>query len=128
MMIQKLSRRNFLKSLALVGAVIPFLGNPLRALAAEAKKGEAKKDEALPAGQKAVSESDPVAMAIGYKANIKDVDYKKYPKRKEAAAKNDFCDNCALYTASNGGWGKCQMLTSGLVAAKGWCGSYSRKS
>ncbi len=69
-----------------------------------------------------------VTAVLGYKHNIKDVDYKKFPKRKEAANKNQFCDNCQFYTPANAAWGKCQMIAAGVVNAKGWCGSWAKKA
>ena len=79
------------------------------------------KDSPLPAGKVAVPATDPVAKAIGYVADIKSLD--KSAKR----GSKDFCNNCALYTAVDAHWGRCQMLTSGLVTAQGWCRSYSKK-
>jgi len=114
-------RREFVTRVALLVAAIPFLG---RAWVSEALA----KEEPLPAGMKAVPETDPVASAIGYKADVKNIDYAKYPQRKKPDAKNQFCENCSLYTKSNASWGKCQMLTAGVVAAKGWCGSWSKKT
>ena len=119
------SRRQFLKRLAILTAAIPFsrlLSSPLNAYA------KTEKAVPLPSGQTAVSESDPVASAIGYHQHIKDIDYVKYPQRKKPEAKNQFCKTCALFTPVNDGWGKCQMLTAGLVSAEGWCGSWSKKS
>jgi len=94
-----------------------------------AQKSPAKSKEVpLPAGQAAVALTDPIAQALGYRPNVKDVDYAKYPQRKKADAKNQFCKSCALYTPVNEGWGKCTMMSSGLVAAEGWCGSWNKKS
>lgn len=129
----RLNRRGFLKQLALVIASIPMLfvaGSGLSRAAekAAAPKKDDKKGDPLPDGQKEVPATDAVAQAIGYKANVADIDYKRYPQRKDAKNKNQFCENCALYTGVNKSWGKCSMLTSGLVAAKGWCGSYSKKA
>jgi len=119
------SRRSFIKQIALMATAIPFAGVILNSLTALAKE---KKSSPLPAGQTAVSESDPVAAAIGYRAHIKDIDFAKYPQRKKPEAKNQTCKSCALYTSVNDSWGKCQMLTSGLISAEGWCGSWNKKS
>ena len=121
-------RRQFIKASAVGLLAIPVIGLFRGVQAAKAAKGAAKAASPLPSGMKAVSETDPVATAIGYKANIKDIDYEKYPQRKKPDAKNQFCNNCALYTASNDSWGKCQMLTSGVVAGEGWCGSWNKKA
>lgn len=83
-------------------------------------------DKALPAGATACPETDPVAAAIGYKQDGKKIDLTKYPQFKKD--KKAACDNCSLYTKTNDGWGKCQMLTAGLVTAKGLCGSYNKKA
>jgi secreted PhoX family phosphatase len=118
----KINRRQFVKTSAftlLASFAAPSL---LRSAFATDKK------EALPAGSTAVLETDPVAAAIGYKADVTKIDFKKFPKRKLPDAKNQNCKNCALYTPVNGSWGKCQMLTSGLVSSEGWCGSWSKKA
>jgi hypothetical protein len=123
------SRRTFIKSSALFALSLPFMGIFSSALAA--KKGGVKaavKADPIPEGSTAVSTDDPVASAIGYQPDVKNINFEKYPKRKKPEAKNQFCKNCALYTVENNSWGKCQMLTSGLVHADGWCGSWSKKS
>jgi hypothetical protein len=120
------SRRSFLKKLVLISAAVPaskFLSNGnVSMMSAWAGL------PAVPAGQKSIPETDAVAQALGYKHDIKDIDYKRYPQRKRPEQKANFCNNCALYTAVDGNWGKCQMLQAGLVHAKGWCGSWSKKS
>ncbi len=121
-----LNRRSFLKTATT--SFVAFISVNALGLWTRTGLATAAKESPLPAGESPVSESDPVAQAIGYKANVKDIDFKKYPKRKEAAHKNDFCKSCALYTASNDSWGKCSMLTKGVVAANGWCGSWSKRA
>jgi len=120
----KTDRRQFIKASALALAAIPVSGLFRGVLAGR----PAAKVEPLPPGSTAISEADAVASAIGYKADAKNIDFAKYPQRKKADAKNQFCKSCALYTATNDSWGKCQMLTSGLVSSHGWCGSWSKKS
>ena len=100
------------------GSGLTWAGAPLKS------KGEV----ALPSGEKAAADSDAIVQALGYKPDIKKLDYSKYPQRKKPDAKNQFCKNCALDTPSNDGWGKCQMITNGLVKATGWCGSYNKKA
>jgi len=121
-----ITRRNFLKTTGLwIGslAVFGFMTHK-NALGAPKPKTQTP----LPAGQIEVPPTDPVASAIGYRGNIKDIDYTKYPQRKKPEAKNQLCKSCSLYTASNEGWGKCTMITGGLVAAEGWCASWNKKS
>ena len=114
------TRRQFMKAAAFAAVMIPFAGFRNLGLAAAAKN--------LPAGMTPVPDGDAVAGALGYKASIKDLDYTKYPQRKKKDAQKQFCDTCQLYTKLNGDWGKCQMITGGVVASKGWCGSYSKKA
>lgn len=125
------SRRDFIKSsLVMAGALVlsgSFL-NPLKASAKKAASKTEEKDAPLPPGEKAVDESDALAKALGYHHNVKDIDFTKYPNRKKPEAKDQFCKNCALYTAKNEGWGKCQMIANGLVSAHGWCGSWNKKA
>jgi hypothetical protein len=122
----EVTRRGFLKTAALWVGSLAIFGFSVRKNAVAAP--QAKTPPALPAGQKEVPATDPVASAIGYKGNIKDIDYKKYPQRKKPEAKNQLCKTCSLYTPSNDGWGKCSMITGGLVAADGWCASWNKKS
>jgi hypothetical protein len=61
-----------------------------------------------------VSETDPAAMKLKYKA-----DATKARERQDAKA---FCDNCAYYTGKDGAAsGACAALGDRTVAAKGWC-------
>lgn len=115
------NRRQFLKTALLSLLALPFV-NPMNRVA------QAKGEEPLPAGTNAVPETDAVASALGYKADASKVDFARYPQRKKPESKNQFCKNCALFTPANKSWGKCQMITSGLVNANGWCGSWSKKS
>lgn len=78
------------------------------------------------AEDKPVSESDPLAQALGFKNDAAKVDTKKFPKRKGADAAKQFCDNCAFYTKIDDKTGKCTIFAAqgGIVPAKGWCNSY----
>ena len=46
--------------------------------------------------QPLLSEDDPIAIALGYKADAAQVDTSAYPKRAGTDGANQFCDNCAL--------------------------------
>ena len=37
------------------------------------------------------------------------------------------CANCQLYTAGEGGKGKCQLFPTGLVMGTGYCASWAQK-
>ena len=97
-----LNRRRWIKLVSIAAAAAPF---------AEAAVGR------LAFAADTVSESDPAAAALKYKA-----DATKAPERKDASA---ICDNCAYYTGKPGSSsGPCAALGNRLVAAKGWCTSW----
>lgn len=120
-----MGRRRFLSSTFVMGTVFSLLG--LRFVSEALAKCPDPKNP-LPTGTQAVPATDAVANAIGYKPSVKEIDFTKYPQRKDPKNKDQFCKNCALYTASNACWGKCQMIQSGLVTSDGWCGSWSKKA
>ncbi len=122
------SRRHFIQRTAWIAASVPCVGLLSQVIGPTQLLQAKEKETPLPEGKVAVSEADPVATAIGYKQNAKEIDFKKYPQRKKPEAKSQACATCALYTPENASWGKCQMLTSGLVNHKGWCGSWSKKA
>jgi High potential iron-sulfur protein len=71
-----------------------------------------------------LSESDPTAMALGYKADATKVDTKKFSRY----AAGQTCSSCALYTGAAGASsGPCQIFAGKLVSAQGWCSSYTKK-
>ncbi len=129
----KSTRRDFIRSSLVAFGAFIFSSSLLKPLSAIAKEAEPKdsgttKASALPDGEKKLDESDAVAKALGFHHNVKDTDFTKYPQRNKPEAKNQYCKNCAYYTDKNGAWGKCQMLSNGVVAAEGWCGSWSKKA
>ncbi|MCW7493569.1 high-potential iron-sulfur protein [Leptospira sp. 2 VSF19] len=89
---------------------------------------EKKTSPPLPEGLQPVSESDPTAKALGYHQDAKHTDFNLYPERKEVSAKNQFCKHCAQYTKLNEGWGKCNIITAGIVSSNGWCSAWSQRS
>jgi High potential iron-sulfur protein len=75
--------------------------------------------------QALVDEKDPQATALGYVADAKRVDAKKYPKF--AAGQN--CANCALYQAKAADKsGGCPLFAGKQVAGAGWCSAWARKA
>jgi hypothetical protein len=75
--------------------------------------------------QAKVDEKDPQAVALGYVADTKKVDAKKYPKH--AAAQK--CSNCQLYTGKAAdAWGGCSLFPGKQVAGPGWCSAYIKKA
>lgn len=100
-MSQLIQRRVFLMTLAASTAVV---GTELRA-------------------QALVDEKDAQAAALGYVADAKRVDAKKYPKF--AASQN--CANCALYQAKGDKAGGCPLFAGKQVAGAGWCSAWAKK-
>lgn len=71
-----------------------------------------------------VSESDPTAVALGYKADASTVDKTKFPKY----AAGQSCSSCALYQGAAGASsGPCPIFAGKAVSSKGWCSSYAKK-
>jgi hypothetical protein len=71
-----------------------------------------------------VSESDAMAVSLGYKANASSVDKAKFPQY----AAGQSCSNCALYQGAAGSSsGPCPIFAGKSVSAQGWCASYAKK-
>lgn len=74
--------------------------------------------------QAQLDEKDPQAVALGYVADAKRVDAKKYPRF--AAGQN--CSNCALYKAKpTDKFGGCPLFGTKQVAGAGWCNAWAKK-
>jgi hypothetical protein len=72
-----------------------------------------------------VSESDPTAVALGYKADATKVDKAKYAKY---AAGQD-CSNCSFYQGKpTDAFAPCPMFGGKQVSGKGWCSAYNKKA
>jgi hypothetical protein len=75
--------------------------------------------------QAMVDEKDAQASALGYVADAKKVDVKKYPKF--AATQN--CGGCALYQGKAADKaGGCPLFAGKQVAGAGWCSAWSKKA
>ena len=100
---QPLPRRVFLMTLAASGT----------ALATSAR------------AQAMVDEKDPQAVALGYVADAKRVDTKKFPKY----AAGQVCTNCALYQGkATDKAGGCPLFGAKQVAGPGWCSAWAKKA
>ena len=100
------SRRRFIKNSVVSLAAVPF-ANTLPIGPAQAAD--------------AVSESDPMATALGYK-----MDATKASNRKDNTA---VCGNCSLYSGKPGtSDGPCSVFGGKLVNAKGWCSAWVKKA
>jgi hypothetical protein len=71
-----------------------------------------------------IDESDPLALALGYKADTTKVDSAKYPNHTPTQQ----CSNCKQFqgTATDSAAG-CTLFGGKAVAAKGWCSSWVKK-
>jgi anaerobic selenocysteine-containing dehydrogenase len=75
--------------------------------------------------QAMVDEKDAQAAALGYVADAKKVDIKKYPKF--VAGQN--CTNCALYQGKPADKaGGCPLFAGKQVAGAGWCSAWAKKA
>jgi hypothetical protein len=105
------SRRHFLLKLAATATAPVALGGRLLA-----------QDTPPPVK---LDENDPVAIALGYKADTNKVDQTKYPNHKP----EQVCSNCVLVTPGSpeGEFIPCTAFQNKLVAAGGWCMAYVKK-
>ena len=72
-----------------------------------------------------VSETDPTAQALGYKADASKVDKAKFAK----FAAGQQCGNCSFFQGKAGdAYGGCPMFAGKQVAATGWCSAYNKKA
>ena len=113
-------RREFLKVVGGAALTLPVLG----------KLGQVAFAQEL----KDVAADDPMATALGYSSDATKVDTAKFPKRAGAEGAKQFCKNCMLYVqgglaipGKQGEYGKCSVMTNGLVSANGWCNSWVQK-
>jgi hypothetical protein len=100
---RSLPRRVFLMTLAACGS----------GLAAQAQ------------AQTLVDEKDAQAAALGYVAEAKRADVKKFPKY----AADQSCSNCALYQGKAADKvGGCPLFAGKQVAGAGWCSAWAKKA
>ena len=72
-----------------------------------------------------VSESDPTAQALGYKADATKVDKAKFAKY----AAGQSCSNCSFYQGKpTDAFAGCPMFGGKQVSGKGWCSAYNKKA
>lgn len=108
---QEFSRRKFISTTTRTVATIPVIALLGEGAIAEEAAATAKLDE-----------SNPTAVALGYKHDANDVDVDRFAKRATEEGKQQFCDNCLHYKPSDEeGWGPCAIFPGFNVAAKGWC-------
>lgn len=75
--------------------------------------------------QAMVDEKDAQATALGYVAEAKRADTKKYPKYATGQA----CSSCALYQGKAADKaGACPLFAGKQVASAGWCSAWAKKA
>lgn len=67
-----------------------------------------------------IDPNDSYAKGAGYVINAANVDTARFPKFE----KGQHCENCKLYTATDGGWGECSFFDGAQVINTGWCKSF----
>jgi hypothetical protein len=71
-----------------------------------------------------LSETDPQAVSLGYKADATKVDKGKF----KGYQSGQLCSNCNLFKAeANAASGVCAIFPGKNVAAKGWCSAWIKK-
>jgi len=81
------------------------------------------------AAQDKVSESEPLAQAMGYVTDAGKVDTTKFPKRAGEAGASQFCHTCALYSGdADSEFAPCSIFQNRLVSGKGWCNAWVAKT
>ncbi len=113
------SRRGFLKISGL-GLLAATLGPKLFSSTADAQTPPAA----------AVNEKDALAQSLGYHADAKKVDIKKWPKRAGAEGQKQFCYNCQFFQAKGdpkaAAEAPCQIFAGKAVKSRAWCNSWAQ--
>ena len=74
--------------------------------------------------QVVLDEKDAQAVALGYVADAKRADTKKFPR----VAAGQLCSNCALYQGKAADKaGGCPLFGAKQVAGSGWCSAWAKK-
>ena len=72
-----------------------------------------------------LSETDPQAAALGYKADNTKVDKAKYPQH----AAGQVCGGCNFFQGKpTDTMAPCQLFAGKQVSSKGWCTAYAKKA
>ncbi len=72
-----------------------------------------------------LAETDPQAVALGYKTDATKADKVKFPKY----VAGEHCANCALFQGKpTDAAGGCPLFAGKQVAAKGWCSAWAKKA
>jgi len=69
-----------------------------------------------------LTESDKMAVAMGFHLKTADADEKKYPKH----TKEQMCASCLHFTKPGADSAKCDLFNK-IVPKGGWCSGYSKR-
>lgn len=70
-----------------------------------------------------LSETDPTAVSLGYRADATKVDKTKFPKY----AAGEHCAVCSMYQGKKGSAsGPCAVFPGKQVSANGWCSAFTK--
>lgn len=76
-------------------------------------------------GRAPLSESEPMAQALGFRTDATKADTAKYPNY----APGQMCSGCQLYSGEPGdATGPCSLFQNKIVPAKGWCSAWVKKA
>jgi high potential iron-sulfur protein len=99
------SRRQFVLNLVPLAGAAVILPRSVRA-------------QSLPA----LTETDPMALALGFKLDTTSVDQAKYPKH----SNDQSCTNCLHFTPPSAATARCDLFNK-MVPKGGWCSGYSKR-
>jgi hypothetical protein len=72
-----------------------------------------------------LEETDPTAVALGYKHDATKVDAKKFP----TYVAGHVCSGCSLFQGKpTDAWAPCAIFAGKQVNAKGWCSAWAKKA
>jgi hypothetical protein len=72
-----------------------------------------------------VADTDPQAVALGYKSDAAKADKVKFPKY----AAGQTCGTCSLFQGKAGdAAGGCALFAGKQVSSKAWCSAYAKKA
>ncbi|MGB5734825.1 MAG: high-potential iron-sulfur protein [Thiohalocapsa sp.] len=115
-------RRGAVKTLLGGLASVPLMGLVSRAVAQVPPPPEGW--EAFPQVDEA---TDPTAIALKYKHDAAQAD-RAAAARPGAPPEEQNCINCQFVQADSGDWRPCTLFPGKLVAANGWCSSWTIKA
>ena len=70
-----------------------------------------------------LTETDKMAVAMGFRLHTKDADQKKYPKHTE----DQMCAKCLHFTEPGKDQARCDLFNK-IVPKGGWCSGFSKRA